>query len=111
MQRAVFHAIREDLRTQCSTSSQVLNSLNYARRPRALVGHLEEQQVCQLFDVVTVAHPVVAQDVAVVPEFLDDRGWTHGAPIRTPYLIHDPFNWVLPISPLRRLLPQEEIVL
>ena len=41
-------------------------------RLRALVGHLEEQQIRQLFDIVAVAHPVVAQDVAVVPEFLDN---------------------------------------
>jgi hypothetical protein len=37
----------------------------------ALFGHLEKQQQCQLLNVVAVAHPVIAQDVAVVPEFLD----------------------------------------
>jgi hypothetical protein len=42
------------------------------RRLRPLVGHLEKQQIRQLFDVVAVAHPVVTEDVAVVPEFLDD---------------------------------------
>ena len=41
-------------------------------RPGALVGHLEEQQISELLDVITVRHAVVAQDVAVVPEFLDD---------------------------------------
>ena len=38
----------------------------------ALVGHLEEQQIGELLDVVAVRHAVVAQNVAVVPEFLDD---------------------------------------
>jgi hypothetical protein len=38
----------------------------------ALVGHLEEEEVGQLLDVVAVGEAVVAQDVAVVPEFLDD---------------------------------------
>jgi hypothetical protein len=42
------------------------------RMLRALVGHLEEQQIRQLLDIVAVAHPIVAEDVAVVPEFLDD---------------------------------------
>ena len=46
---------------------------------RLLVGHLEEQQVGELLDVVAVGHAVVAQDVAVVPEPLDDvadwRSW------------------------------------
>ena len=36
------------------------------------VRHLEKQQVRQLLDVVAIAHPVVAEDVAVVPEFLND---------------------------------------
>ena len=44
------------------------------------VGHLEEQQIGELFDVVAVGQPVVAQDVAVVPELVDERlrvghGW------------------------------------
>jgi hypothetical protein len=30
-----------------------------------------------LFDIVAIAHPVVAQDVAVVPELLDDSSGTH----------------------------------
>jgi len=34
----------------------------------ALVGHLEKQQIRQLFDVVAIAHAVVAQDVAVIPK-------------------------------------------
>ena len=47
------------------------------RRAAALVGHLEEQQVGELLDVVAIAHPVVAQDVAVVPELLDEGGGVH----------------------------------
>ena len=39
---------------------------------RLPVGHLEEEQVRQLLDVVAIAHPVVAEDVVVVPELLDD---------------------------------------
>jgi hypothetical protein len=42
--------------------------------PAALVGHLQEQQIGELLDVVAIAHAVVAQDVAVVPEFLNDLG-------------------------------------
>jgi len=33
------------------------------------MGPLEEQQIRQLLDVVAVAHPVVAEDVTIVPEF------------------------------------------
>ncbi len=38
----------------------------------ALVGHLEEEQVGELLDVVAVGEPVVAEQIAVVPELLDD---------------------------------------
>jgi hypothetical protein len=48
------------------------------RRPAALVRHLEEQQVGELLDVVAIAHPVVAQEVAVVPDLLDEGGGVHG---------------------------------
>ena len=48
------------------------------RRLRALVGHFQEQQVSELLDIVAVAHAVIAQDVAVVPEFLDQGGGVHG---------------------------------
>ena len=40
-------------------------------RPALLVRHLEEEQKRQLLDVIAVRQPVIAQDVAVVPEFLD----------------------------------------
>ena len=43
------------------------------RRLRLLVGHLQEQQVGQLLDVVAVREAVVAEDVAVVPELRDER--------------------------------------
>ena len=50
-----------------------------------LVGHLKEQQIRQLLRacpersrrVVTIRHAVVAQDVAVVPEFLDYGAGVH----------------------------------
>jgi hypothetical protein len=32
----------------------------------------EEEQICELLDVIAVAHPVVTEDIAVDPEFLDD---------------------------------------
>jgi hypothetical protein len=51
------------------------------RRARTLVGHLEEQQIGELLDVIAVAHAVVAQDVAVIPEFLDDGGGVHLCPM------------------------------
>ena len=43
-------------------------------RLAALIGHLEEQQVGELLYVVAIAHAIVAQHVAVVPELLDDGG-------------------------------------
>ena len=42
------------------------------RRLRLLVRHLQEQQERQLLDVVAVGQAVVPQDVAVVPELLDE---------------------------------------
>jgi hypothetical protein len=41
--------------------------------------HLDEEQQHQLGDVVAVVDAVVAQDVAEVPEFLDDVGYFSGA--------------------------------
>ena len=37
-----------------------------------LVGHLEEEQVGELLDIVAIGDAVVPQDVAVVPQALDD---------------------------------------
>jgi hypothetical protein len=42
------------------------------RWPALLVRHLEEEQKRQLLDVISVGQPIVAQDIAVVPEFLND---------------------------------------
>ncbi len=36
------------------------------------VGNLKKLRTRQLLHIVAVAHPIVAQDVAVVPELLDD---------------------------------------
>jgi hypothetical protein len=52
-------------------------ALLVVRRLGALVGHLEEQQIGQLLDVVAIRHAVVTQDVAVIPEFLDDARCVH----------------------------------
>jgi hypothetical protein len=48
---------------RCLQEFDDLLSDHYRRRPRLLIGHLEEQQVGELLDVVAIAHPVVAQDV------------------------------------------------
>src|SRR4051794_8178507 len=61
-----------------------------------LVGHLEEQQVRELLDVVAVAHAVVAENLAVVPELLDE-----GARVLVHGLLHD---W-LPTRTARAFLP------
>ena len=51
-------------------------ALGHARRLaaqlRLLLRHLQEQQERQLLDVIAVRQPVVPQDVAVVPELLDE---------------------------------------
>ncbi len=44
------------------------------RRLRLLVRHFQEQQKRQLLDVIAVGQAVIAQDVAVVPELLDELG-------------------------------------
>ena len=55
--------------------------LPLAGEPLTLVGHLQEQQEGELLQVVLIGETVVAQDVAVRPELLDDpvRGVAHGA--------------------------------
>ncbi|MEA2594697.1 MAG: hypothetical protein QOF01_1166, partial [Thermomicrobiales bacterium] len=42
------------------------------------MGHLEEEEVGELLDVVAVGEAVVAADVAIVPEFLDDLSGVGG---------------------------------
>lgn len=44
------------------------------RRLGSLVGHLEEERIDELLDVVAVGHAVVAQRTAIVPEARDDGG-------------------------------------
>ena len=44
------------------------------RRLRLFIGHLQKEQKRQLLDVIAVRQPVVAQDVAVIPEFLNKGG-------------------------------------
>lgn len=50
-------------------------------RARALVRRLQQELVGELLDIVAVAHPVAAQDVAGVPEFLDEAGRVHCPPV------------------------------
>ena len=40
--------------------------------PALLVRHLEKEQKRQLLDIVAVRQPVIAQDVTIVPEFLNE---------------------------------------
>ena len=42
------------------------------RRLALLLGHLEEQEKCQLLDVIAIRQAVIAQDGAIVPKFLDE---------------------------------------
>jgi hypothetical protein len=42
------------------------------RRPALLNRHLEEQQKRQLLDIIPIRQPVIAQDVAIIPELLNE---------------------------------------
>ncbi len=42
------------------------------RRPGLLIRHFEEQEKRQLLDVIAVGQAVIAQDIAIVPELLDE---------------------------------------
>ena len=54
-----------------------------------LVGHLQEQQIRELLEVVAVRQSVVAQDVAVVPELVDDDLGVAHAVARVPrFVVH-----------------------
>ncbi len=44
------------------------------RRPAVLVGHLQEDQVGQLFEIVAIADPIVAQRSTEAPDAGDDGG-------------------------------------
>jgi len=37
-----------------------------------LVGHFEEEQISELLHIIAIRKAIVAQDVAIVPEFLDE---------------------------------------
>src|SRR5437016_4660964 len=41
-------------------------------RLRLLIRHFKKQQKCELFNVIAVGQTVIAENVAVVPEFLDE---------------------------------------
>ena len=60
---------------QTSSDARLLPLWPWARRRARR--HLDEQQIRQLLDVVTIRHAVVAQHIAVVPEFLDDGRCVH----------------------------------
>ncbi len=62
----------EQLGAACSRS--VGQAQPFGQLDAALVGHLEEEQVRDLLDVVAVVDAVVAQGVAEAPELLDDVG-------------------------------------
>lgn len=47
------------------------------RRPALLIRHLEEKQIRQLLDVIAIRQPVIPQDVAVVPELLNNLRGGH----------------------------------
>ena len=49
----------------------------------ALFDHLEEEQKGELLDVVLIRQAVIAEDVAVVPELLDDGIRGHWFPLTT----------------------------
>ena len=42
----------------------------------------QEQQIGQLLQIVTIAHPVIAQGVAKIPDFLDEGRSVHQIPIK-----------------------------
>ncbi len=44
------------------------------RRTRLLIRHLEEQQKRQLLHIIAVGQTVIAENVAVIPELLDELG-------------------------------------
>ena len=48
--------------------------LHVAQVDPSLIGHLEEQQIGDLLDVIAVVDPIVAEGVAEPPEFLDNVG-------------------------------------
>jgi len=39
---------------------------------RPFIRHLEKQKIRQLLDIIAITHPIVTENVAVVPEFLNE---------------------------------------
>jgi len=39
-----------------------------------LIGHLQEEEIGELFQIIAIAHAVIAQGVAEAPDFADDAG-------------------------------------
>jgi hypothetical protein len=50
------------------------SGLLVVRRTGTLVVHLEEEKIGELFDVVAVGDPIVAKQVAVIPDLVDETG-------------------------------------
>src|SRR5687768_8546555 len=48
------------------------NRLRLTGEPRPLIGHLEKEEKGELLEVVLIRQSVIAQNVAVGPELLDD---------------------------------------
>ena len=61
----------------------------------ALVGHLQEEQVGELLDVVAVIDAVVAERVAEAPEFVDDVGHGRVGTFLKASLLRDPVKMSL----------------
>lgn len=67
-----FEVIPIELEQRRPTEALGNRRLLLEGRFRLLVGHLQEQKERQLLDVVAIREPVVTQDVALVPELLDE---------------------------------------
>src|SRR5690606_6176361 len=48
------------------------------RGPGIFIGHFQEQQVGELLHIIAIAHAVIPQDMAEVPDFGDDGGGGFG---------------------------------
>ena len=68
LQLDAFHARRGEIGPAIAGG----NALLLAEELGALVGHLEEEEEGELFEIVLIREPIVTQDVAVGPQLLDD---------------------------------------
>src|SRR5688500_3556399 len=59
------------------------DGLRLAGEVRPFISHLQEQQECQLFEVVLIAEAVVSETLAIAPQLLDDAfaPVAHTAPV------------------------------